>query len=56
MSKDTDQFSPEETRKRFEAALRGARVTGHKSMSDVRDGMPKRNRKKSTKRSAAKRK
>jgi hypothetical protein len=28
--KETGQFTPEEARKRFEAALRGARIAGHK--------------------------
>jgi hypothetical protein len=28
-----DQFSPEETKKRFEAALRGARIAGAKHKS-----------------------
>ena len=37
-SKDSaDQFSLEETRQRFEAALRGARITGHKPMSEMRN-------------------
>jgi hypothetical protein len=31
-----DQFSPEETRKRMEVALRGARVAGHKSMDEIK--------------------
>jgi hypothetical protein len=33
MSKDTDdKFSAKETQQRFEAALRGARIAGHKPM------------------------
>jgi hypothetical protein len=32
---DNDKFSPEETRKRMEAALRGARIAGHKPMSEI---------------------
>lgn len=43
MSKDTDdKFSPEELQKRFEAALRGARIAGHRSMAEVKAAMPKR--------------
>jgi hypothetical protein len=34
-SKADDQFSPEETQRRFEAALRGARKVGHKPMKDI---------------------
>ena len=30
-----DQFSPEEVKHRFEAALRGARIAGPKPMKDV---------------------
>jgi hypothetical protein len=38
--KSTDtEFSPKETQQRFEAALRGARLVGHKPMKDI----PKRN-------------
>ena len=33
--KDDDQFSPDETQQRFDAALRGARITGHKPMKDI---------------------
>jgi hypothetical protein len=33
--KPDDQFTPEETQKRFEAALRGARITGHKSKAEI---------------------
>jgi len=33
--KSDDQYSKKETRLRFEAALRGARIAGHKPMSDV---------------------
>ena len=32
-SEDRDQYSPEETAKRFEAALRGARIAGAKHKS-----------------------
>lgn len=35
MTKEADQFSPKEARSRFEAALRGARIAGHKSMSQI---------------------
>jgi hypothetical protein len=30
-----ERFSPEETKKRFEAALRGARITGHKAKESI---------------------
>jgi hypothetical protein len=30
-----DTYTPEEAQARFEAALRGARVAGHKTMKDV---------------------
>jgi hypothetical protein len=30
-----DQYSQAEARKRMEAALRGARIAGHKAMKDV---------------------
>jgi hypothetical protein len=37
MSKQStnDQYSDEETARRFEAALRGAREVGHESMKDI---------------------
>jgi hypothetical protein len=35
MSKHDQAYSPEEAQCRFEAALRGARVAGHKTMEDV---------------------
>jgi hypothetical protein len=33
MKKPDEKFSPEETRKRFDAALRGARIAGSKPMT-----------------------
>jgi hypothetical protein len=48
--KSDDEFTPEQTQKRFEAALRGARVTGHKPMSDV---APKRKTKSASKKKRA---
>jgi hypothetical protein len=33
---EPETYSPEEAQARFEAALRGARAAGHKSMEDVR--------------------
>jgi hypothetical protein len=33
--KGEDQFSEKEAKARFEAALRGARITGHKPMTDI---------------------
>ncbi len=36
MSKKTaDEYSENEAKARFEAALRGARITGHKPMTDI---------------------
>jgi len=32
---DDDQYPDEETNRRFEAALRGAREVGHESMKDI---------------------
>jgi hypothetical protein len=32
---DDDQFSPEEAQRRMEAALRGAKIAGHKPMSEI---------------------
>jgi len=39
--KEDDQFTPEETQRRFDAALRGARIAGHKPM---KPSAPKRKR------------
>jgi hypothetical protein len=49
-SKSNDQFSKQETQRRFEAALRGARIAGpqHKSVT------PKRATKQQTKKKPAK--
>ena len=33
--KDDDPYDPVEGQRRFEAALRGARMTGHKPLSDI---------------------
>ena len=44
-TKDEDGFTETEARQRFEAALRGARITGHKPMTDI----PKRALKKAKK-------
>ena len=42
MGKDEDRnYSPREAQARFEAALRGARVAGHKPMTEMRVGKPK---------------
>jgi hypothetical protein len=35
-----DQLSEEEARRRFEAALRGARIVGHKQMKDLSPKRP----------------
>jgi hypothetical protein len=34
-SGDSEQYEGEEAKARFEAALRGARITGHKPMTDI---------------------
>jgi hypothetical protein len=36
-----DQYSAEETRRRFKAALRGAREVGHEPMKDIPPKRPK---------------
>jgi hypothetical protein len=38
MNKGSEKFSPEEARKRMEAALRGARLVGHKPQSEMKLG------------------
>jgi hypothetical protein len=40
-----DQFSAEEAQRRFEAALRGARIVGHKPQSEMKLGKPRVTRK-----------
>jgi hypothetical protein len=35
-TKPDDQYSPEEAKKRMEAALRGARLAGHKPMEEIK--------------------
>jgi hypothetical protein len=52
MNKDGEKFSPEEARKRMEAALRGARLVGHKPQSEMKLGKPRVKRAKSLKRKA----
>jgi hypothetical protein len=49
MSKD-EQFGADETRRRFEAALRGSRLVGHKPQSEMKLGKPTGKRKVSPKR------
>ena len=44
-----DQYSNEEIQKRVVAALRGARLVGHKPQSEMKLGKSKRKRKKSPK-------
>jgi hypothetical protein len=34
--KSDDQYGKQESQRRFEAALRGARNTGHKTMADLK--------------------
>jgi hypothetical protein len=36
-----DQFNPSESQQRFEAALRGARIVGHKTHEESRPGKPR---------------
>jgi len=43
---DDDGFSPEESRKRLVAALRGARIAGHKPMESLTRKKPKKQPKK----------
>lgn len=38
--KEGTQFTPEETQRRFEAALRGARIAGHKPMTALKADPP----------------
>jgi hypothetical protein len=38
---DDRQFGPEESRKRLEAALKGARLAGHKPMESLTGKKPK---------------
>jgi len=46
-----EKYSERETRQRFEAALRGAKLVGHKPQSEMKLGKPRVKRKKSPKRS-----
>jgi hypothetical protein len=51
MSKDSkDQYSEQETQRRMEAALRGARITGHKPMADLKSDRSKSKRSTASKR------
>jgi hypothetical protein len=34
IKRDQDQYSPEETQQRITAAIRGARIVGHKPMNE----------------------
>jgi len=45
--KKNEEYSEEETQLRFEAALRGARMVGHKPQSEMKLGNNKQKRKKS---------
>lgn len=40
-NKPDDQYSPEETKERMAAALRGARIAGHKAMESLIKKKPK---------------
>jgi hypothetical protein len=53
---EMEKFSPDETKRRMEAAVRGARIAGHKTMTDIpkkngesRSKKPGRTRRKSAK-------
>lgn len=49
MSKDTDEkFSDEEARRRLEAALRSARMVGHKPQAEMKLGKSKSGSRKKT--------
>jgi len=43
---DDGKYSAEEAQHRLEAALRGARIAGHKSMDDIRGKRPEKPAKK----------
>jgi hypothetical protein len=45
MAKDSEQYSEHEARQRMEAALRGARIAGHKSLESLTRSKPKKQRK-----------
>jgi hypothetical protein len=47
MPKPDEKFSYEEAQRRFEAALRGARLVGHKPQSEMKLGKPRGKPKKS---------
>jgi hypothetical protein len=42
---DSEKFSPDEARRRFEAALKGARIAGHKPMESLTRSKVKKQRK-----------
>jgi hypothetical protein len=44
--KEVENFSAEETQRRLETALRGARTVGHKQMKDINPKRPKARRQK----------
>jgi predicted Zn-dependent protease len=41
VGKSTEQFAPEESQKRLEAALRGARIAGHRPKESLTPKQPK---------------
>jgi hypothetical protein len=41
MTDRDEEYSAQETNRRFEAALRGARMVGHKPQSDMKLGKPR---------------
>jgi hypothetical protein len=55
-SKDSDEtYSRKEAAERFSAALRGARMAGHKSMADLKAEKPKKSKRKSPRKFKTKR-
>lgn len=49
--KNADQYSKEEAQSRFEQALRGARIAGHKTMKEIVGKKPTAQREQDKKRS-----
>jgi hypothetical protein len=49
MQNKEGKFSPEEAEQRFKAALRGARLVGHRPQSEMKLGKPRRKSSKSPK-------
>ena len=45
MERDPEKYSEEEVQQRFQAALRGAKLVGHKLQSEMKLGKPRAKRK-----------